>query len=753
MHPRDPASKTHITADIAAVAVIVVFLIAGFWYSLWNPIGEGVDEGAHFEYVRYIKEHRALPIQPWQDNGRPLLVSMGHHPPLYYTLLAIAIAWIDTRDAPNVLLPNPHFTWGQDHPRNGWNVYLHSPAEKWPWHGTVLAIHLGRGLTLLVGALALWAVYRTGRLLIPDLPWVAVTGTAWLAFNPSFIFMCSAIHHDALLATLYTAGLWWLVRLFDRPWTPRESVIGGILLGAAMLTKLSGLSLVPVYALGFLLVGLRRKSLRQVLPGIVTTGGTALFVAGWWYVRNWMLYGDPLGWKMYRSIFWFNFRPGPFTWETFVHEFLYQIAQTFWGAFGFMHITLPPAIWWTFWKLVAVLTGGALVALFVVPSRFFGEQRWMQWLIVTGGGVALFAALLRNAMEVGGAGHARYLFPGATILVLLWAVGSHALVAFRVQPLVTGLVSIGLMLYAVLVPYRLVIPLYPLPEIASEEERAASTPINICFASTVCIRAGDLTPQDPPGAYLLTLYWEALPGNRPDLFAHLRVRGEDGMILIQDEFWPIPSFSTVAWQPGTIYRTRRTLQLPGGTPEGAFALEMALTANRDGEPLPAWAETGETWPDFVPMMRFTLDHPVPLSASIETPRIEELEYGIRLLGYSLEKRTWRPGETLTITLFWQPREAIQPNLVVFVHLMNEQGNLVAQHDSVPDQGRRPTPFWQPGALVVDPHPVPLPVDLPPGNYALWIGMYKWPEIQRLQVLQGAAAGDDRILLGMIQVRP
>lgn len=740
-------------ADIAARVIIVTFLIIGFWYTVWNPIGEGVDEGDHFEYVRYIKERRTLPIQPWRDNGQPLVVYMGHHPPLYYTLVAIGIAWIDTQDAPDVLIRNPHFVWGVDHPRNGWNVYLHSPAEKWPWRGTVLAIHIGRGLTLLFGALALWAVYRTGRLLIPGHPWIAVSGMAWLAFNPSFVFMCSAIHHDALMAALYTTGMWWLVRLFNRPFTPREGMVGGLLLGAAMLTKLSGLSLALTYGWGFLWLGIQRKSLRQILPGVVTAFGVAFLVSGWWYIRNWVLYGDPLGWEMYRSIFWFNFRSTPFTWETFVHEFLYQTAQTFWGAFGFMHITLPTVIWWTLWKIGALLTGIALVVALLWPSRLFGEKRWAPWLTITGGFLLLFGALVRHAMEVGGVGHARFLFPGVTVLVLLWAVGMHALVAFRAQPLLTGLASIGLALYAVWIPHRFVIPLYPLPEIASEEESASVEALNICFARAVCIRSGKLVPQDVPGAYMLTLYWEALPGDRPDLFAHLRVRGEDGTNLIENAFWPIPAFSTIAWEPGTIYRTRHALQLPGGTPPGTFTLEIALTPNRDGEPLPAQTVTGEKWEDFAPLMRFLLHHPVPLPVSPEIPRAEELEYRIRLLGYSLGKRTWRSGETMTVTLFWQSHEVIQPNLVVFVHVLDGQGNLVAQHDGVPDQGRRPTPFWQPGAFVVDSHPVPLPADLPPGDYTLWVGMYRWPEIQRLRVQKGTSAGDDRIFLETIQVRP
>lgn len=751
--PSAPDRTSHRAADVAASVILLGFLAIGLWYSLWNPLGEGVDEGAHFQYVRYIKEHRALPVQPFRDNGRPLLVSMGHHPLLYYILSALAISWIDTRDAPEVLIPNPHFVWGVDHPRNGWNVYLHTPREDWPWRGTALAIHIVRGLTLLLGAVALWAIYRTGRLLLPGMPWIAVTGTAWLAFNPSFLFMASAVHHDALMAALFASGLWWLVRLVDRPFSAREGVVGGLLLGAAMLTKLSGLSLALVYGFGFLLLFIRKRSLRAILSSIGVTYGVALAVSGWWYIRNLILYGDPLGWEMYKSIFWFNIRPGPFTWDVFVHEFLYQMAQTFWGAFGFMHITLPPDVWWSFWKVAAGLTGVALIGMGILRRRFFAERRWAGWAIVLGGLLGLFVALVRNATEVGGAGHARYLFPAATILVMILATGCHALTAFRLQPVVTGLVSLGLALYAVIIPQRFVIPLYPRPETASEREVAAASPISVCFADAVCLQAGTLASGEDEGTYRLTLYWQARPGPRPDLYARLRLRGPDGTALIQNEFWPIPSFSTIAWDPAQIYVTRHTIHVPPGTPAGTYSLELSLTNGRDGSPLPARRGEGHQWDDYAPLMDLILAQPVPLTIHMEIQRSDDLEHGVRLLGYSLGTRTYRPGETLRITLFWQPSRTIQPNLVVFVHILDSQGALVAQHDGVPDEGRRPTPFWQPGIVVSDTHSIVLPSDLAPGEYTLSVGMYDWPGLQRLHVVNGPAAGEDHIILETIRIEP
>lgn len=77
----------------ALLTVLVVFTVVAVWYSAAVPVGEGVDEVAHFDYVRYVKDHYALPVQPWRDNRRPLQVWMGHHPPLYYVLGAMLSFW------------------------------------------------------------------------------------------------------------------------------------------------------------------------------------------------------------------------------------------------------------------------------------------------------------------------------------------------------------------------------------------------------------------------------------------------------------------------------------------------------------------------------------------------------------------------------------------------------------------------------------------------------------------------------------
>ena len=69
--------------------LVALFCVVAGFYSVTIPPGEGVDEIPHFDYVRYAKENWALPVQPMNSEAG-VRVWMGHHPPLYYALVALA---------------------------------------------------------------------------------------------------------------------------------------------------------------------------------------------------------------------------------------------------------------------------------------------------------------------------------------------------------------------------------------------------------------------------------------------------------------------------------------------------------------------------------------------------------------------------------------------------------------------------------------------------------------------------------------
>ena len=82
---------------------------------------------------------------------------------------------------------------------------------------------------------------------------------------------------------------------------------------------------------------------------------------------------------------------------------------------------------------------------------------------------------------------------------------------------------------------------------------------------------------------------------------------------------------------------------------------------------------------------------------------------------------------LALLSFWRVRQTPEAALKIFVHLLDKEGQLVAQHDGLDVE-------WstlRPGDEFAQLHPIPLPPDLPPGAYALQIGLYRMEDEARL----------------------
>jgi len=78
------------------------------------------------------------------------------------------------------------------------------------------------------------------------------------------------------------------------------------------------------------------------------------------------------------------------------------------------------------------------------------------------------------------------------------------------------------------------------------------------------------------------------------------------------------------------------------------------------------------------------------------------------------------------------------------------GNLVAQRDSWPREGRYPTSVWDQGEVVDDRHSILLPANLPDGEYQLIMGLYSVESGGRLPVLDGESNPiGDSILLALL----
>ncbi|MYH60577.1 MAG: hypothetical protein F4148_02015 [Caldilineaceae bacterium SB0675_bin_29] len=110
----------------------------------------------------------------------------------------------------------------------------------------------------------------------------------------------------------------------------------------------------------------------------------------------------------------------------------------------------------------------------------------------------------------------------------------------------------------------------------------------------------------------------------------------------------------------------------------------------------------------------------------------------------------RAGELASVHLTWLAKDSGEP-VSAFVHLVDESGNGLSQHDGPP--GGKDTPFqsWMPGLILYSTHNITIPEALPPGRYRLVAGLY-YPE-RAHEPLVPANGSSPRLDIGNVDVIP
>jgi len=119
-----------------------------------------------------------------------------------------------------------------------------------------------------------------------------------------------------------------------------------------------------------------------------------------------------------------------------------------------------------------------------------------------------------------------------------------------------------------------------------------------------------------------------------------------------------------------------------------------------------------------------------------------------LVGY--EVAPTRAADELGVTLYWFVLRDVGENLKAFVHLVDDSGRLLAQHDGDPVGGFTPTTRWQRGELIADQHRVALPLGQAGGQYRLKAGLYYSEPLRNLVTDPGTP--DNRVDLGVLELR-
>ncbi len=387
-----PSSKV---ARVLLVVLIALHIGLGFWFGSSTPyrtagrlfinhkkeipdIG-APDERQHANYIAHLVEGKGFPVfDPEADDFGESYES--HQPPVYYGLSAIyAKATGLSADA-----------------------IRSSEGKSIRW------------INLLFGALGVGGAYALGVFGYGRRD-VGLIVAAVFALLPMNISLSGTASNDPLLIALFVWAIAFAARGVREGWTVKIALTCGTLTGLAILTKSTGLALLPILAAAVLF---RRPNLRQAAAACLP----AILLPLPWLLRNQSLYGDPLALKLFQDAFVGSAKASLFIDDMglgmsgyLIHYLGWWTARSFVGVFGYADIWLnetgspydspPNAVY----RLILALFVVAFCGWAIHVKNADKEERRLHYLgLVATAVVSLL--FLRFTLQYFQA-QARYLFP------------------------------------------------------------------------------------------------------------------------------------------------------------------------------------------------------------------------------------------------------------------------------------------------------------------------------------------------------
>ncbi len=718
--------------SLTAILVLTHLLLATI-FSL-GPIFEGPDEIEHYRYIRLLVRDRALPPLDGQPRGEL------HQAPLYYLLAAPLLAPFDDDDFAQIeARRNPFYPGLIDQPGNdNKNLYLHTRAEQFPYSGsaTARAVHVLRLLSVALSTLTVLIGVGIFRVLWPIRPDRRILALALLAFWPQMLFLGGMITNDVLLNLLASVVLWLALRQQRDGPTRRRMALLGLALGAVLLTKVNAVFL----ALPTALVILPDRRAWRHLP---LTAALIVLVAGWWYVRNGIEYGDPTGMQtMLRTWASEAIRPGGLALDIGLGRLPYAYASL-WARFGQGAVPVSRELYALFDRFLLVALGGAAIRLGVLAVRHArAETRLTVW---QGSSVAAFAGiwgivLVYVASSAWSGNQGRYLLPGiaAWAAILTW--GLDALTPQRLARLrwpVALTLTGGLVAVACICLFGYYLPAYRLaPATNSTSNRLAYT-----FEGYAILSDSDpVTLRARPGDRLtLTLTWTALRPADRDLLTY--VHSVDSDIVRRDSYPATGNLLAADWLPGETWAEHWVIAVPeDAAPGHVYPLVARLHDRQAGHALSATAADGTAVTPLIGRIAINAP-PADIDAAYQFADGEGDLFSLA------EPEITRTDTGLEVCLQWRAERLTSTDYSLFIHVSDAAGTPLAQADG-PAGGNYPTGVWARGEVVAQ--CVALDTPTLPTDARIALGLYTLSDFRRLAVRRadGEHLPDDALVLSV-----
>ncbi len=735
-------------------AVVALFAIIATVFSVTTPIFEASDEISHYPVVEHIATTGQLPVQ--EPGVETLWEQEGSQPPLYYMLAAGLTFWIDTSDLEVIRWRNPHAKIGVPLDPDNTNMVIHTEAEPFPWKGTVLAVHVSRLFSVLLGCITVVISYLLAREVWPDERWVHLLTIGLVAFNPMLLFITGSVNNDNLMILF---GSWLLLlcaRIVREGITHQRASTLATVGALATLTKISGWTFMPLIGLTLLMHVWQSNWRTAAWKRAIFTGlrlvGAWIVMSGWWYLRNWQLYNEFFGTNTHVAIVGGR---SIGLWEAISSEW-YSFWVAYWGWFGAVNILYPQWVYFFFAAIQIVATIGLITLLVKSFDKSLLVTKWLipslmfiQIIVVIGG-------IIRWTMTTMGS-QGRLLFPVIGGVSVLTAIGLLGFLSEEAKKWSAVALSTALCVLSVATPFWVIGPKYTLPDTVQELPDSA-TVLEANYGPLELV--GVETPLDAinqEGWVRLTTYWRLNERTDVDYSTFYSIVGRDLTEIGKLDTYPGAGLlPTSRMEPGVMYRDDYTIQVSSSF-EVPTAIRAVIGVGRfegvDAGYTEILAPTTSSGTDIGSVITtVAVGHEAEACQRVEASFASTSSQftDLAIINASVDgPLSYTAKEQVDVALVWEIIGTTPDDWTAFVHLVDGEGQLVAQADGQPLNGDYPTSLWVAPCTFTERRTLTLPDETPAGEYHILIGLYNAndPSLPRMP----ATDGGDSFVAGTIEV--